>query len=153
METGCKCLRLSSSFPAGRKSKARFSMPSAIPGIPFLIWDYGSFSPARPSPARPGPFTTCRRAPRRLPLKMETHFVGSPAVWQKKEPLTSGGSWHGWQQSCGGGKALGAQIPAEGGACKESGPVLCVCVMCFSSFTECYHDNDSGSNLTSNITD
>lgn len=84
--------------------------------LPFQSFHFLFRTMAGFPPARSSLFTNCQRAPSPfppcLPLKMETHFVGSPAVWQENEPLQLAAPGIVGHQSCGGAKALGGQIPA-----------------------------------------
>lgn len=100
-------------------------MPSAIPVIPFLISDYGRFPPL------PGPvFSPTAREPFAIfPTSPsedgDAFFGGVQQLFDRKtSPFRLAAAGIVGKRSCGGGKALGGQIPGEGGACKESLPVL-----------------------------
>lgn len=114
-------------FPAGRKSITRFSVPSAIPVIPFLISGYGRFPPCPAQsfhqlPESPSPFSP------HLPLKMETHFLAgfsscltgkrAPSVWRllallANDPAVEGRRW-------------AARFPVKVGPARN----LCQCCEC-----------------------
>lgn len=103
METSCKCLSLSSCSPQLVQllscwKEIQCTLFNAFYNSSHSICYFGLWQVSPP----PGPvFSPTAGEPLavspRLPLTMQTHFVGSPAVWQENEPLKSGGSWHCWQ--------------------------------------------------------
>lgn len=142
METGCKCLSLSSCWPqlvSWLLSCRKEIQCTLFTAFCHSIHSISYFGLWQVSPlALPSLFTNCRRAPRpphslwrwRLTDKRLLHQLLNQLFGLEKEPLTSGGSWHFWQRSCGGESAGLQDSRVRWGLQTVSAGAECVSVLC-----------------------